>query len=102
MVKQLFSTIRKLNHVLMTRANWQCTGGLSSFTLELASFNQPLHIHSPVDWNLQRNHRLNRMFIDLACQKVKTVLFFSISQFQDALLQGHRKIKEIYYITKFD
>lgn len=54
----------------MTRANWQCTGGLSSLTLELACFNQPLHIHSPVDWNLQRNHRLNRMFIDLACQKV--------------------------------
>jgi len=63
--------VRKIENVLMTRANWESCGGLGTLTLELGNqFKTPLCFHSPVDWNLRHNMKLNRPFIDQACQHV--------------------------------
>jgi len=44
---------------------------MNTLTLELGNqFKTPLCFHSPVDWNLRHNMKLNRPFIDQACQHV--------------------------------
>jgi len=63
--------VRKIENVLMTRADWESCGGLGSLTLELGNkFKTPLCFHSPIDWNLKHNMKLNRPFIDQSCQHV--------------------------------